>query len=77
MPEDIAPCLEKIEAITAQYQLSFFCDAEGIAKADDTTIETNIRTIEESHEGLVTRMKSLLKEYREPLKKYWPELKKK
>jgi len=76
IPEDIKPCLEKIEAITAQYQLSFFCDAEAIAKADDSTIEKNIQLIEDGHDGLVTRMKSLLKEYREPLKKYWAELKK-
>jgi CRISPR/Cas system-associated endonuclease Cas3-HD len=76
IPENIKPFLEKIEAITAQYQLSFFCDAEAIAKASDTTIEENIRLIEESHDGLVARTKSLLKEYKEPLKEYWAELKK-
>jgi len=76
IPEDIKSFLEKIETITAQYQLSFFCDATWIAKASEATIEENIRLIEESHDGLVARTKSLIKEYREPLKKYWAELKK-
>lgn len=76
IPEDIKPFLQKIEAITDQYQLSFFCDATWIAKASDATIEENIRLVEESHDGLVARTKWLLKEYREPLKKYWAELKK-
>lgn len=76
IPENIKPFLEKVESITEQYQLSFFCDAEAIAKADDATIERNIQLIEDGHDGLVARMKSLLREYREPLKKYWAELKK-
>lgn len=75
VPENIAPFLEKIEAITAQYQLSFFSDPEAIARASDDTIETNIHNIEKLHWALVLRTKSLLKEYKEPLKAYWAILK--